>query len=188
MGLWSGEPDLDALTLIYHNGLNGTCSLKSCGLKKEKVMVGKGTYFALCSMNTAFLSKIIPAFYQLYMNRLGIDRFDDIWSGLFLKKVTDYMGDNVSIGAPLLAHKKVLRDSFLDLRKEMEGMDLNERLWRTVDGISLSGNNYLEAYMSLSQNLAAAVSSLSKTRAQRDFLKIQVEKMKLWATLMDSLS
>jgi len=188
MGLWSGEPDLDALTLIFYNGLNGACSLKSHGLKREKVVIEKGTYFALCSMNTAFLSKIIPAFYQLYMNQLGVDRFDDIWSGLFLKKIADYMGDDVSIGAPLLAHKKIPRDSFSDLRKEMEGMDLNEGLWRVVDSMSLTGNSYLDAYVSLTQNLSATVSSLGKTRTQRDFLEVQVEKMRLWTGLIDHLS
>jgi hypothetical protein len=188
MGLWAGEPDLDALTLIYHSGLDGSCHLKGVGLKREKVIVGKDTYFAICSMNTSFLSKIIPAFYQLNMNQLGIDRFDDIWSGLFLKKIADYMRDNVSIGAPLLAHKKVTRDSFSDLRKEMEGIDLNERVWRVVDGMSLSGNSYLDAYISLTRSLSIAVPSLGKTKAQHDFLKMQVEKMQTWASLVDSLN
>lgn len=187
MGLWSGEPDLDALTLIYHSGLDGSCHLKGDGLKREKVVVGKGTYFAICSMNTAFLSKIIPAFYQLYMNQLGIDRFDDIWSGIFLKKITDYMNESVSIGAPMLTHKKAPRDSFSDLRKEMEGMDLNERLWRAVDSMSLSGNSYLDAYISLTQNLSTAVLSIGRTKAQRDFLELQIQKMQTWTSLMDSL-
>ena len=187
MGLWSGEPDLDALTLIYHNGLDGSCYLKSRNLKREKVTVGKGTYFAICSMNTAFLSKIIPAFYQLYMNQLGIDRFDDIWSGLFLKRIADYINDKVSIGVPLLTHKKAPRNSFSDLRKEIEGMDLNERLWRVVDNMSLSGNSYLDAYVSLIQNLSVAVPALGKTKAQRDFLEMQVEKMQLWASLVDRI-
>lgn len=187
MGLWAGEPDLDALTLIYHGGLDGSCHLKGIGLKREKVIVGKGTYFAVCSMNTSFLSKIIPAFYQLYMNQLGIDRFDDIWSGIFLKKIADYMHDNVSIGAPVLTHKKVPRDSFSDLRKEMEGLDLNERLWRVVDGMSLSGNSYFDAYVSLTQSLSIAIPSLCKSKTQQDFLEMQVEKMQMWASLLDSL-
>lgn len=188
MGLWWGEPDLDALTIIYHGGLNGSCSLKSRGLKREKVIVDEGTYFALCSMNTAFSSRIIPAFYQLYMNHLGIDRFDDIWSGLFLKKIVDHMNEKVSLGAPLLIHKKARRNSFSDLRKEMEGMNLNERLWLVVDDMSLSGSSYLDAYMSLTENLSAAVPSIVKTRAQRDFLELQVEKMQMWARLVDGMN
>lgn len=59
---------------------------KSRSCKREKVIVGKGTYLAVCSMNTSFTPEIIPAFYQLYMNFMGVDRFDDIWSGIFLKK------------------------------------------------------------------------------------------------------
>lgn len=83
MGLWLGHPDLDALTILYHGGLDGRQGVHGKDLKREKVIVGRGMYFAVCSMNTSFLPKIIPAFYQLYMNNMGIDRFDDIWSGIF---------------------------------------------------------------------------------------------------------
>jgi hypothetical protein len=51
-------------------------------------------------MNTSFVSKIIPAFYQLYMKHMGVDRFNDIWSGIFLKKIVDHLGDNISLGTP----------------------------------------------------------------------------------------
>lgn len=188
MGLWSGELDLDALTLVYHSGLGGTCHIRNQGLKREKVIIEGGGYFALCSMNTAFLSKLVPAFYQLYMNQFGIDRFDDIWSGIFLKKIVDHVDEKMCIGAPLLTHKKAPRDSFSDLRKEIEGIDLNERLWRAVDDIPLSGNNYLDAYISLTQSLRTKVETLSRTSIQKDFLELQLEKMCMWARLMDSLT
>lgn len=188
MGLWSGELDLDALTLVYHSGLEGTCHITNQGLKREKVIIEDGGYFALCSMNTAFLSKVVPAFYQLYMNQFGIDRFDDIWSGIFLKKIVDHMDEKMCIGAPLVTHKKAPRDSFSDLRKEVEGMVLNERLWRAVDDIPMSGNSYLDAYISLTQGLHTKVETLSKTSIQKDFLELQLEKMHMWACLMDSLT
>jgi hypothetical protein len=100
MGLWTGHPDLDAITILYHSGLDGKCSINGKYLKREKVVVGGGTYFTLCSMNTSFVSKIIPAFYQLYMKHMGVDRFNDIWSGIFLKKIVDHLGDNISLGTP----------------------------------------------------------------------------------------
>jgi hypothetical protein len=95
MGLWTDHPDLDALTILYYGGLDGRGDIKSKTLKREKVVVGRGTYFAICSMNLSFVSKIIPAFYQLYMKHMGVDRFDDIWSGIFLKKIADHLGDRV---------------------------------------------------------------------------------------------
>ena len=66
-------------------------------------------------------------------------------------------------------------------------MDLNERLWRVVDNMSLSGNSYLDAYVSLTQNLSVEVPALGKTKAQRDFLEMQIEKMQVWASLVDSI-
>ena len=97
------------------------------------------------------------------------------------------MHDNVSLGAPSLTHEKAPRDSFSDLRKEMEGMDLNERVWRVVRDMSLSGKSYLDAYVSLTQSLSTAIPSLGKTKAQHDFLEMQVEKMQMWASLVDNL-
>jgi len=35
--LWLQHPDLDALTLIYHSGLNGKCDIRSMACKREKV-------------------------------------------------------------------------------------------------------------------------------------------------------
>ncbi len=188
MGLWSGDLDLDAVTLVYHSGLEGKCQIPSQGLRKRKVIVGGGSYFALCSMNTAFQSKLVPAFYQLYMNQFGVDRFDDIWSGIFLKKIVDYMNEKMCIGAPLVTHIKAPRDSFSDLKKEIDGMSLNERLWRIVDDISLSGSTYLDAYISLIQGLKTKIARLSEITAQKDFIELQLEKMSTWTSLMDSLT
>ena len=53
--------------------------------------------------------------------------------------------------------------------------------------MSLSGNSYLDAYVSLTQNLSVAVPTLGKTKDQRDFLKMQIEKMQLWASLVDRI-
>jgi hypothetical protein len=129
------HPDLDALTVLHYGGLDGKCNIHSKNLKREKVVIEKGTYVAICSMNTAFVSKIIPAFYHLYMNHIGIDRFDDIWSGIFLKKIADHLGDNVSLGKPLVYHNKRPRNVFKDLRNELEGMVINETLWRIVEPV-----------------------------------------------------
>jgi len=187
MGLWSGAPDFDALTILYHGGLNGVCKIKAESINREKIIVGEGTYFAICSMNTGFLSKIIPAFYQLYMNHMEIDRYDDIWSGLFLKKVADHLGDNVCLGAPLVYHDKRPRDTFKDLKKEIEGMVMNERLWRVIDELSIDGNNYTDAYLSLTENLQRHLSKIALNAYHEKFMKIQMTKMRKWTEITDKL-
>ncbi len=153
MGLWTGHPDLDALTILYHGGLDGKCNINSKALKREKVVVGEGTYFAVCSMNTSFVSKIIPAFYQLYMKSMGVDRFDDIWSGIFLKKIADHLGERVCLGKPLVYHDKRPRSVFKDLRSELEGIVMNETLWKIVDSSELDGKDYYTCYQALTDSL-----------------------------------
>jgi hypothetical protein len=186
MGLWVGNPDLDALTILSRGGLDGRCDVKSIAIKKNQLVIGKGTYFALCSMNAAFKPEIVPAFYQLYMNYMGVDRFDDIWSGIFLKKVTDHLGVNVSIGAPMVRHNKRPRDVFRDLRAELDGMAMNEILWRMVNALAIEGNDYWTAYRSLSLGIEHGLRKVSKP-AWRKLLKQQTGKMQTWLRLVDRL-
>lgn len=186
MGLWAGHPDLDAITILYDGGLDGKCSIYCKNLRREKVVVGKGTYFAVCSMNTSFVSKIIPAFYQLYMNHMGVDRFDDIWSGIFLKKIADHLGDKACLGRPLVYHDKRPRNVFKDLRSELEGMAINETLWRIVDEIELNGKDYYECYSELSDGIEKHLYRFDE-KLHRNFIKLQVEKIKLWLDVVDSV-
>ncbi len=187
MGLWTGCPDLDALTILYNGGMNGQCSITSTGCKKGKVIVDKGTYFPVCSMNTAFLCEVTPAFYQMYSNFMGIDRFDDIWSGVFIKKIADHLGRRISLGSPLVNHRKRTRDTLKDLRKEFEGMVINEKLWGLVDRVELEGATYWDSYSSLVQKLGKKIPQTFKEPLHREFLEAQLQKMRLWLKIIDRL-
>lgn len=185
MGHWVGNPDFDALTILYHSGMDGRCRVRGERLLNEKVIVGRGTYFAVCSMNTSFVPKVVPAFYQLYMNTMGVDRFDDIWSGVFLKRVADHLGDKICLGKPAGTHNKRPRSIFKDLKSEMDGMILNESVWRFVDG-ELDGSSYADAYLSLAALLEKGASGLAN-EAHRKFLSLQVEMMRRWVEIVDKL-
>lgn len=185
MGHWLGDPDFDALTILYHSGINGKCEIKSMGIKKKKVIVEKGVFFAICSMNTSFIPKIVPAFYQLYMNYMGIDRFDDIWSGIFLKRIADHLGDNVCIGKPLVFHNKRPRNTFNDLKKELNGMILNEWIWKAIDD-DISGKSYSDAYLSLADLLELKIKELNDDFV--NFMKMQIRNMRLWVEIIDKIS
>jgi hypothetical protein len=187
MGLWTGCPDLDALTILYNGGMNGQCSITSTGSKRDKIIVDKGTYLPVCSMNTAFLPKVIPAFYQLYSNFMGIDRFDDIWSGVFIKKIADHLGRKICLGSPLVNHRKRPRDTLKDLRKEFEGMVINEKLWTLVDQVELEGSTYWDAYSSLIQELGRKIPQTFTEPLHREFLEVQLQKMRLWLKIVDQL-
>jgi hypothetical protein len=159
--------------------------VRGFSLKEEKVVVGKGTYFAVCSMNTSFLPKVVPAFYQLYMNTMGIDRFDDIWSGIFLKRAADHLGGRVCLGKPAGNHDKRPRSVFKDLKKEIDGMIMNESVWEMVDA-DITGGSYSDAYLSVADLLSRGVKKFTD-ESQRRFMELQVEKMRLWVETVDSL-
>lgn len=153
---------------------------------KEKVIVDDGTYFATCSMNTSFLPKVIPAFYQLYMNFMGVDRFDDIWSGILLKKITDHLGDRVCLGEPMAYHDKRYRDIFKDLKKELDGIIINEFLWKMIDKIELDGKTYWDSYSSLIGCLEKLVKQLQNALHEK-FMQTQIAKMKIWLKTLDKI-
>lgn len=71
-------------------------------------------------MNLAFKREIIPAFYQLLMdyNPWRIGRFDDMWTGIFLKRGADALGKAFVTGYPLCQHNKAARSTFKDLNAE----------------------------------------------------------------------
>jgi len=186
MGMWTGYPDLDAMTIIYHGGIDGRCHIKSISQEEDKVIVGKGTYFAICSMNTCFRRKVIPAFYQLYMRYLDIDRFDDIWSGIFIKKIADHLGDKISLGVPIVFHDKRPRNIWKDLKAELDGMIINENLWRIIDALELNGKDYYETYSEIAEGLTKSLDTF-QFKNHRDFMRLQIDKMKLWLKVIDSL-
>lgn len=186
MGLWAGDVDLDALTILYNQGLNGKCNMKGKSCKRNKVVIDRGTYFAICSMNTSFIPEIIPAFYQLYMNFMGVDRFDDIWSGIFLKRIADHLDLKVCLGIPLVYHDKMQRSGFSNLKRELDGMIINEVLWKIVNSVNLEGRSYWDSYSSLIQNIEKNLSKLQDKLHQK-FLAIQAQKMTLWLEIIDKI-
>lgn len=187
MGLWTGNLDLDALTILYYGGLNGKCDVTSDSCKRPKVIVGKGAYSAVCSMNASFATQIIPAFYQLYMNCMGVDRFDDIWSGIFLKTIADHLGHKTCLGKPLVQHDKRPRNVFGDLRKELDGIIINESLWKIFDPLSIEGETYWGSYNSLIYNLEKKLPEVAN-QLHRKFLEIQTSKMSLWLKILDKIA
>jgi len=187
MGLWTGHPDLDALTILYLGGLDGRARVSSVSITEKRIIPAKGNYFAVCSMNTSFSRKIIPAFYQLYMKYMGIDRFDDIWSGIFLKKIADRVGDLICIGSPAARHVKRPRSVWKDLRAELEGMIINETLWKIVDQAEIGSKKYADAYIELADNIAKRLGNF-REELHRKFLEAQVDRMRLWVEALDKLA
>ncbi len=120
-------------------------------------IVPHGAYHPFCGMNVMWRREAIPLSYHLLMGKrmhnldyekavpvdkavlipLPFDRFGDIWCGIIQKKVCDHLGWVVSTGTPYIHHDRA-SDPFANLRKEANGIQVNEWMWKAIDEIELT--------------------------------------------------
>lgn len=127
-GLWTDVPDLDSPTALVRMR-----EAKPVALRRGHEVVPPGMAFPLCAMNVCYHRDVMPAAYNLLMGleSEGLDRFDDIWSGLLIKRVLDYMGWYATSGEPFVRHLKK-SNAFTNLRKEALGIQIHEQLWEYI--------------------------------------------------------
>lgn len=155
-GLWLGDPDVDAVTRLNE-------PLRVVRASEETIMLAPGVLCPVNTQNTAFHRSVLPCYYYITMDALidgmKIDRYGDIWSGLFAQKVIARMGDRVSVGAPLTDHRRNNHDLLRDLREELSGMILTESLVPMLDSMELHSSTYEDAYLELASSLAEQAES-----------------------------
>jgi hypothetical protein len=150
-GLWSEVPDLDGPTALVRMR-----EPKTTTLPRGHDVVPPGMAFPLCAMNVCYHRSIVPAAYNLLMGleTVGLDRFDDIWSGLILKRVLDYMGWYATTGEPFVRHIK-RSNPFTNLRREALGIEIHEHLWEhLLDAPLPPGLGVIGAFKALANRLA----------------------------------
>ena len=151
-GLWTNVPDLDAVRILMDGDLEGQARTRTEVTDfAYDFVAAEGAYLTVCSMNLAFRREVVPAFYQLPMddNRWDVGRFDDIWSGLFLKRACDVLGKQIYNGAPLCEHNKAPRSTFDDLANEVAGLELNEHVWEVVDSVAGDADSFEAAFAAM---------------------------------------
>lgn len=147
-GLWTNVIDHDGPTSLQH--LNFRAKYNEHFIQ----IIPKLAFFPMCSMNIAFKKEITPLMYFPLMgedpagNKWGFDRFDDIWAGIFAKKVLDHLGYGAVNGAPFIEHRRA-SDPFINLIKEASGIQVNEELWKKIQQVELSQNSIIESYREL---------------------------------------
>jgi len=158
-GLWTNVPDLDAVRILMDGDLQGQAQTRT-GYDDfgDDFVAARGNYLTVCSMNLAFRREVIPAFYQLPMddNEWDVGRFDDIWSGVFLKRACDVLGKRIYNGEPLCEHNKAPRSTFDDLHNEVAGLELNEHVWELIDDAGAEAESYSEVYRAMADALVDA--------------------------------
>ncbi|WP_049981113.1 alpha-1 4-glucan-protein synthase [Halolamina rubra] len=186
-GLWTNVPDLDAVRILMDGDLQGQAQSRTAREDfGEEFVAAEGQYLTVCSMNLAFRREVIPAFYQLPMddNRWDVGRFDDIWSGLFLKRACDVLGKQVYNGGPLCEHNKAPRSTFDDLQNEVAGLELNEHVWEVIDDAAAGAGSYREAFASMADALATGE---FEEWNNGEFLNYCGEHMNDWIDCLDAI-
>ena len=185
-GLWTNVPDLDAVRILMDGDLEGQAETRLDAADYDgNFVAARGQYLTVCSMNLAFRREVVPAFYQLPMddNPWNVGRFDDIWSGVLLKRACDHLDKDIVNGHPLCEHNKAPRSSFGDLANEAPGLELNEHLWKIVDNADVSGATFGAVYADLARALLTAEAPYENA----DFLRHVGESMQDWLDCLAAL-
>lgn len=186
-GLWTNVPDLDAVRILMDGDLQGQAQTRTSADDFDGDFVAReGEYLTVCSMNLAFRREVVPAFYQLPMddNPWEVGRFDDIWSGVFLKRACDILGKQIYNGYPLCEHNKAPRSTFDDLNNEVPALELNEHVWEIVDAVGDDATSYAEAF----DAMASALVEHDGDYNNDDFLVYVGEYMHEWLDCLDELA
>jgi hypothetical protein len=196
-GLWTNVPDLDAVRILMDGDLEGQAQTRT-GFEdfEGDFVAADGQYLTVCSMNLAFEREVIPAFYQLPMddNEWEVGRFDDIWSGVFLKRAADVLDKQIVNGYPLCEHNKAPRPTFDDLNNEVPGLELNEHVWEVAD--AAGGDVDPAAYEREADAYAAVFRAIAEDLAGDDweqwnngaFLTHVGEYMLDWLDCLDAIA
>jgi hypothetical protein len=194
IGLWTGNPDVDAITVLSEGSMNGLPVTKTIGLSNYKrVLLSNDTFAPLNTANTAYSIKLLPIIYDTfqgaYVGELKLDRFGDIWCNLFIEKIIRHVGGRITIGIPLVEHRREPRNTFEDFMKEFWGIIISERLFSIINDIYIKSKSYTDAYLELISGLEEYKDILSFDKENlRKYLNKLLGSMKLWIELLEYLN
>jgi reversibly glycosylated polypeptide/UDP-arabinopyranose mutase len=144
-GVWIGTPDFDGETQLRLE--------KEGGIPKAlPYYVGpipKGVLAPICGMNVMIRKEALPYFYFAPMGPdsgvEGLNRFADIWMGIFLKREFDKLGWACYTGGSVIHHTRAS-----DARKNREQEKLG-REWNEIIGLpsSVKEDDFVKAYNSV---------------------------------------
>jgi hypothetical protein len=151
MGLWKGDPDIDALSWM----VTPTHSMR---MFSENVILDHKTWSPINSQNTSLRAEAMPAYFFIPMDgtimghKIGHD--GDIFQGYFFQKCMKHLGGHLRIGTPVVDHRRNSHDYFNDVEQEWYCIRLLEEMlpWLTEE-CTLEGKDYCAAYESLAEQI-----------------------------------
>ena len=137
--LWLGVPDVNTFTLLEESfKVTGVSSPQTFGL-------GVGNWAPIDSQSTAYHISVFPALFLPTMVK-GNWRYDDIWMGYIIQKISNKLGDLVTFGKPIVEHRRNLHNLVRDLENEWPAIFTTPELLRVLRKIDISGTTYYSCY------------------------------------------
>jgi hypothetical protein len=179
-GLWIGDPDVDAVTRLAIMPIAREWTGGS-------MVLGPDAWAPINTQNTCVSRAALPSFYFVRMgDRIDgwtMERFGDIFAGLFLQACAKQVGETIRFGGPLVTHRRNAHDLLRDLRQELPAILLLEWVAEWIRDIALSGSQYVEAYRSLAASLDDAAARCARDVGTRDadaWLHLTATRMRHW--------
>jgi hypothetical protein len=150
LGLWLGEPDIDAVTRLATRCRASTMTAPSC-------MLGRGLRTPISSQNSAVCRQAIPAYYFVLQGaRIGglpINRFGDVFGGYFAQLCAEAVGHRVRVGQPCIEQRRNRHDPYVDLAVELPGMVVLDAMLPILEEPLHPASSYAEAYCALADRI-----------------------------------
>jgi len=183
LGLWLDKPDVDAYTNIIYPDLITT------NLLFHGFALDRDNYIPINTQNTAFKKEISPIFWNLYQEKLydiPSDRYDDIWTGLFVNRLINKLNHTITFGQPCSIHKRNVHDFNKDLMVEFTGICMNSKMWEYIMNLDIQSKDYVDGYLEIADNLEKV--KLFEFSTVNKFIKTLAKKMRLWVNLVEKVS
>ncbi|WP_326675780.1 hypothetical protein [Streptomyces sp. NBC_01237] len=181
-GLWLDDPDVDAVTRL-------AVRPRVTAYRGNPAVLAKDTWCPVNSQNTAIHHDALPAYYFLRMGQpiggAAVERFGDIFSGYFVAACAKHLDHSVRFGGPLVNHERNEHDLLNDLAIELPAIRFMDELLDWLREFRLDGNDYQEAYTSLSyglQDFAEQARGRAWSPEARAFLHRSAHLMRTWLT------
>lgn len=155
LGLWTDAFDVNGIDKI--NGPQWRWP--EVDLAISNAAIAPGALVSVCSMNMQFRRKVTPAVYQLPMHvpvlpHWMIDRYGDIWGGFILKMLVDRAGETLTVGGPMIGHRKagdMQRNIWQEHIAHMVNLEAIDRFGRAADAVAPA--DYLMMMSEFTENM-----------------------------------
>lgn len=196
MGLWSNVLDYDGIDKYLfedYRQLRQTVSPLAPLMTVGTPAVP--TKFSFCAMNFAFHRDMLPAAYQMPMDReiapgYPIWRFDDIWAGYVIEALVHKRGgsDVIAIGKPIVTHLKE-GNLVREVHGEHFGHLMAPYFYALIDAgvAAIAPGSYAAMYFDLFHYLAedftALANDLKVPALYRAYFQDTFERLRRWSAL-----